>query len=125
MSDDNGAQLDSAPDTYNGWANRETWAFWLWVTNDEGWYNDVREQVGYQLEAEPDESDWTLGEAVVEYVKETMDELDDQSTHVDMFGTVTVRDAGNQVRMMRDDIGSFWRIDVAEIGAAARELVSE
>jgi hypothetical protein len=27
---------------YNGWSNRETWLVNLWLTNDEGTYNEVR-----------------------------------------------------------------------------------
>jgi hypothetical protein len=29
--------------TYNGWTNYETWCVNLWLSNDEGLYNDVRE----------------------------------------------------------------------------------
>ncbi len=30
--------------TYNGWANYPTWAVNLWLTNDEGLYNEARER---------------------------------------------------------------------------------
>jgi hypothetical protein len=96
-------------ETYNGWANRETWAFWLHVTNDEGWYNLVREHVQSEL-AQANYADWVLGESVVDYAKEALDE-----------GLATP----DSEKMMRDEIGSWWRIDHAEIGAAARELAEE
>lgn len=32
-------------DTYNGWTNRETWAFMLYVTNDQGLAESARERV--------------------------------------------------------------------------------
>lgn len=102
-------------DTYQGWANRETWAFWLHVTNDQGWYEMVKEQVGYQLEAEPDDSDSALGEAVVGYVREHVEMMADHPG-----GNV---ESQREFRMMRDEIGSWWRIDLEEIGRAARELV--
>lgn len=38
-------------DTYNGWANRETWLAYTWLTNDEHNYNAIREI----LKAEPDD----------------------------------------------------------------------
>jgi hypothetical protein len=31
--------------TYNGWKNYPTWAVNLWLSNDEGLYNETRERV--------------------------------------------------------------------------------
>ena len=32
-------------ETYNGWKNYPTWAVNLWLSNDEGLYNETRERV--------------------------------------------------------------------------------
>lgn len=123
-------------ETYNGWANRETWAFWLHVTNDEGWYDSVREFAASLLADLDDDgndlgrgdddglgssaTDYALGERVVEYVRETLEEFEAAAIADGAFEMLT-----DDYRMMRDEIGSWWRIDHAEIGAAARELASD
>jgi hypothetical protein len=128
-------------ENYNGWSNRETWAFWLHVTNDQGWYEMVREFVASEAErfacyargTNPDvtQSDRQLGEAVVEYVTDTLTEMEESHLPPERnyWGGETesrrIREAVSQLRMMRDEIGSWWRIDHAEIGAAARELVAD
>ena len=37
----------TATQTYNGWANYETWNVALWIQNDEGLYNLAKSCVGY------------------------------------------------------------------------------
>ena len=34
--------------SYNGWANWETWNVALWMTNSQGMYNQARECANYQ-----------------------------------------------------------------------------
>ena len=33
--------------SYNGWANYPTWCVALWLDNDEGTYNAVRDDIGH------------------------------------------------------------------------------
>lgn len=89
-------------ETYNGYANRETWAFNLHWQNDQGLYNET---LDYARGQDPsDLSDTLLGSMVVEYWVEWLAEYDP-----------------NLWELMRTDVGSFWRINHAEVGAAVRE----
>jgi len=44
----------SENETYNGWSNRETWAVALWINNEEGWLESVRESLATLVEDTPD-----------------------------------------------------------------------
>lgn len=82
---------------YNGWCNRETWACNLWLSNDQGMYNAVRERI-----AESDDA----AAAVQEFTEEILgDGSLDQDTE----------------RAMARDIGSLWRVDWREIASAFGE----
>lgn len=58
---------------YEGWANYETWCVNLWLTNDEGLYNDVRELVRRSKGTN------SAAEAIKAYVEE-FNPLADQAT---------------------------------------------
>ncbi len=71
--------------TYNGWTNYETWAVKLWLDNDEGTY-DLMRQITREAMAEPNEWDWEQSDdhalrVIEERVKDHLDEynpLNDQ-----------------------------------------------
>ena len=100
-------------ETYEGWANCETWSLNLWLTNDQGLYEMTRERVADakasyvpQFDFSPKECPpWVAGEAV----KAFWEELTDPSE-----GLLTADKALEMVR----DVGSEWRIDWDEIGQA-------
>lgn len=105
-------------ETYNGWANRETWAFNLHWQNDQGLYNETLEQAGGFVQrksiashAAEAPSDRDLGEYVVDYWEHVADEYEDE------YGTRMPE----VLRMFFREVGSFWRVDRAEVGAAVRE----
>ena len=73
-------------DTYNGWANYETWNVALWIGNDEGLYNWAREwrhhgyksfahQVKEVMAETPDGVSWTDSGLDIERLNEMMAEL--------------------------------------------------
>jgi hypothetical protein len=93
---------------YNGWANRETWAFVLHCDNTIG-----AEFIVESLVIDDDDSDHYIGEVVVDMVQELMHESEDGDS------------VAEWVQMLRDDVGSFWRIDYREVGRWAREYADE
>ena len=78
---------------YQGWSNRETWACNLWLTNEEGIYNEMMELT----KRYPDK--YELAVAIKDYVEELAD----------------IRAESPGLLMMFDDIGSLWRVDWVEI----------
>lgn len=89
----------------NGWANRETWAFVLHCENTIG----AEFFISGCIEIDDDSTDWQVGSDVIELVQSMWD--DDR--------------ANDWVSLMRDDVGSVWRIDEREVGAWAREYAEE
>lgn len=102
-------------ETCNGYANRETWAFNLHWQNDQGLYNETLEQVREwegTFNVTPGElSDSQLGEYVVAYWRDLLD------TYEETAGAPLPEG----LRMFDREVGSWWRVDYAEVGAAVRE----
>ena len=101
-------------DTYQGWKNRETWAFNLHWSNDRGLYEETLERAKEWLSENEDASDYELGDYIIEYWKDFIEDYEDS------FGS-KLPDA---LAMYRDEVGSWWRVDEAEIGASVRESLS-
>lgn len=102
-------------DTYNGWANRETWAANLHIDNDPGIYGWVEETAEGVLEDALTEAangelfgnttvkerlTWRLAEHICDCITGIIDEMSRDS---------------EQVSMMAQDIGSLWRVNWFEI----------
>ena len=86
-----------AEETYNGWANWETWSANLWLTNDEGTYTYMMETVGGAT------NDYVAGDRIKAVVEELADE---------------------GIKLIGDEM-SQHRIDWAEIGEWFLEVVRE
>ncbi|KJL45560.1 DUF7249 family protein [Microbacterium trichothecenolyticum] len=99
-------------DEYNGWANRETWALVLHIQNDAGLYMTFSELVG-------DRSFQNLGLAAQQdRIKGEAESLFTPAGYRDTFG-------GEMPAGLADvaaEIGSFWRIDWAEVHTALTEV---
>lgn len=98
-------------ETYNGYANRETWAFNLHWQNDRGLYSETLAYAGEWISEHETRSNTQIGEAVVSYWRELITEWrEDRGTELP-----------EGLEMMCDEVGSWWRIDYAEVGEAVRE----
>jgi hypothetical protein len=102
-------------ETYNGYANRETWAFNLHWSSDQGLYNETLEQarelVRVHVDSNEELSASMLGEHIVCYWRDTFDEYEGE-TNISL---------PEPYRMFDREVGSWWRIDYAEVGASVRE----
>lgn len=106
---------------YNGWSNRETWAVALHINNDQGWQESVLDTLRAALEREAEkESDdytmpaWRAGMIICSQVESVLDEL--RSGYGDSY---------EHAFMVIEDIGSLWRVNWDEIGAAFLSDVAE
>lgn len=107
-------------DRYNGWSNRETWAFHLWMTNEEGAYNTFK-----QMAEEAYENALNNGSKYLTTEELACLKMAEYLEHFfEMLGDLVAE--SKDVRMMLDDIGSTWRIDFREVAEhAIDELVQE
>lgn len=97
---------------YQGWANRETWAYDLWLSNDEGFYDSLMEIIDKAIKDNPDDRDQAISD-IEDYLKANFEELKEFAAEI------AHKDCKNScVHSMLDDIGSDWRIDYREIAAA-------
>ncbi len=97
-------------ETYNGYCNRETWALALHLSNDQGLYDMALDAAEDALRAE---ADWAPAQQAAPSVRVIGESLKS------MAAALLAREYGwnDTLDMMREDVGSFWRIDWDEIGA--------
>jgi hypothetical protein len=94
-------------ETYNGWTNRETWATYLWLTNDEGLYREAIETVRAPFRGE---GRYALGPFDHEAIPLLEDDLANMFEALFAFESLTP-----STYRIREDIGSLWRVDWGEI----------
>ena len=83
-------------DTYNGWANFETWNVKLWMDNDEGTYNMMAEWAGeawdaadgqrYEWESREPEAQSELAKRIESYVDDQNPLASDANMFSDLLG---------------------------------------
>lgn len=118
----------STDETYNGWANRETWAAALHLSNDQGLYNLATETVRAaraNWAPIPELGDWYDQEgnreaAMRRAAGEAIEELYNAIVE-DAFGEGMPHDDVQTVAGMVRDVGSTWRVDWAAVADSFHE----
>jgi hypothetical protein len=98
---------------YNGWSNRETWAVALWINNDQYMQEQAEDYARTSLEEHTDEDGDVSGAVTcaAESLEYWMTNLLDFREYREEYGT----DMPDSLRVMREDIGSLYRVDWHEI----------
>ena len=95
-------------ETYHGWPNRETWAFHLWITNEQATDVEARRVVNTAytcMDGTATAGRFVAGEALRVWWSDTLDAARENGYH-------------ETLDAMRDDVGSMWRVDWQAIAAA-------
>jgi hypothetical protein len=87
-------------DTYNDWTNRETWAVYLYITNEQGLYSEYVDLINRNTD-----------------IREFARELEDWFTAT-IWDLLEDRGTDYTVRNMILDIGSMWRVNWRELAEA-------
>ena len=95
---------------YNGWKNRETWATALHINNDEGLQNEMEGKVSDLIEKHEGDADEVISD-LEEWLEEWITNLVSPNWWREELGCEMSRGA----EMIREDIGSLWRVDWREI----------
>lgn len=104
---------------YNGWSNRETWAYSMHIGNDEGMYNELQDAIKEIVSRHIDEiddielSDNDKESAINDLEKWLKDYLEQLKEMGNEFNHSECK--GFCIHDMIDEIGSDWRIDFHEI----------
>jgi hypothetical protein len=106
-------------ETYNGWTNRETWAVSLHLNNDEGLYYDLARILEEAFLEDVDGSTregWISG---VSSAEESLSEWVEEILSFDYWEENGGMPHG--IQLMKNDVGSLWRVNWREIVEAELE----
>jgi hypothetical protein len=107
-------------ETYNGWTNRETWAVSLHLNNDEGLYYDLARILE---EAFLEDVDGSTREGWISGVSSAEDSLSEWVEEILSFD-YWEENGGPMprgIQLMKNDVGSLWRVNWREIVEAELE----
>jgi hypothetical protein len=98
--------------TYNGWRNYETWCVNLWLSNDEGLYNDTRDLVQSLRRGTNEDDRYSLANAL----KDRIDDLAEYTVPGCREGANFVVDLLGAALSEVDwyEIADVWLHDMAE-----------
>lgn len=109
-------------DTYEGWANRETWCANLWLSNEEGTYNLVRSMAREEIQQARYDDDGYIARGVFTVEEIARGQLADRIEAWFEECASWVYDAAKSdgtapegITTMIEDIGSLYRVDWHEI----------
>jgi hypothetical protein len=106
-------------ETYNGWTNRETWAVSLHLNNDEGLYYETARILE---EAFLEDLDRETREGWISGVSSAVDSLSEWVEEILSFGYWEEQGGMPRgIHLMREDVGSLWRVNWREIVEAELE----